>query len=173
MNIRSLITFIFTGIILLIVQVLFLKNLAVFGVAMGFLYLMFILDFSISVNRMNLLFVAFWVGLLIDIFYQTIGMHAASATLVAFIRPYWLKAISPTGGYDETSRPDLHEMGLSWYISYSFPLFFIYSFLFFSIDQWGTGGLLGVLNKSLFSTIFSMLLAILVQVLFFKRRRRI
>lgn len=173
MNIRSLITFIFTGIILMVVQVLFLKNLAVFGVAMGFLYLMFILDLPINSNKINLLLIAFFLGLLIDIFYDTIGMHAASATLVAFIRPYWLKAISPTGGYDESNRPDLHEMGLSWFISYSFPLLFVYSFLFFTIDQWGTGGFLGVLNKSLFSAIFSMLLAILMQVLFFKRRRRI
>ena len=173
MNIRSLITFIFTGIVLLVVQVLFLKNLAVFGVAMGFLYLMFILDLSINVNKITLLLLGFALGLLIDIFYDTIGMHAAAATLVAFSRPYWLKAVSPTGGYDESNRPDLQEMGLSWYMSYSFPLFFIYSFLFFTIDQWGTGGLLGVLNKSLFSAIFSMLLAILVQVLFFKRRRRI
>lgn len=173
MNIRSLITFIFTGIILMAVQVLLLKNLALFGVAMGFLYLLLILDLSISINKTTLLFVAFGLGLVIDIFYDSLGMHAASATLVGFLRPVWLKAISPTGGYDDTVHPDIQEMGISWYLSYSFPLLFIYSFLFFTIDQWGTGGLFGVLNKSLFSAIFSMLLAILVQLLFFKRKRRI
>jgi hypothetical protein len=173
MNIRNLLSYLFLIISLGVIQVLFLKNLALFGVAFIFIYLLGLLILPISLKTSPLLFIAFGLGFLVDVFYETIGMHAAAATLLAFIRPLWLRAISPTGGYVDTEEPSLNEMGVVWFISYSFPLVFIYSMVFFTADQWGTSGFLGVLNKSFFSSIFTCLLAILVQLLFFKRRRGI
>lgn len=155
------------------VQIFLLKNLALFGVAFAFLYLLGILVLPISIRTIPLLFIAFGLGFILDLFYETIGLHTAAATLLAFIRPLWLKAISPTGGYVDSDEPTLSEMGFGWFLSYSLPLVFLYSFVFFLADQWGTGGFFGVLNKSLFTSIFTSLLAILVQLLFFKRRRGI
>ena len=173
MNFRNLITFIFMVICLCTVQILLLKNVALFGVAFCFIYLLGILSFPISMKGFPLILISFGLGLLIDVFYDTLGLNAAAATLLAFLRPYWLKAISPNGGYDDSNNPTLREMGIGWYISYSLPLVFAFSLLFFTADQWGTGGLFGVLNKSLFSSIFTVILAIIVQLLFFKRRRGI
>jgi len=62
---------------------------------------------------------------------------------------------------------------MGWYITYAVPMIFFFSLIFFSIDQWGTGGFFGVLNKSFFSSTLTFLLAILVQLLFFKKRRGI
>lgn len=173
MNFKNLITFVFLVLCLSLVQILFLKNLALFGVAFCFIYLLAILSLPINMRSFPLILISFGIGLLIDVFYDTLGLHAAAVTLLAFLRPYWLKAISPNGGYDDANNPTLSEMGIGWYISYSLPLVFVFSLMFFVADQWGTGGLFGVLNKSLFSTIFTVILAIIVQLLFFKRRRGI
>ena len=173
MNFRNLITFIFLVICLCSVQILLLKNVALFGVAFCFIYLLAILSFPINIRTFSLILISFGLGLFIDVFYDTLGLNAAAATLLAFLRPYWLKAISPNGGYDDSNNPTLKEMGIGWYISYSLPLVFAFSLMFFTADQWGTGGLFGVLNKSLFSSIFTVILAIIVQLLFFKRRRGI
>jgi hypothetical protein len=173
MNIRKLFSYFFLILFLGVVQILFLKNLALFGVAFLFIYLLGILILPISIKTTPLLLIAFGLGFVIDIFYETIGMHTAAATLLAFIRSLWLRTISPTGGYMDVEEPSLNEMGLVWFLTYSFPLVFIYSVAFFTADQWGTSGFFGVLNKSLFSSILTCLLAILVQLLFFKRRRGI
>ncbi|MFN3999111.1 rod shape-determining protein MreD [Algoriphagus sp.] len=173
MNIRKLLSYLMMIIFLGVVQILFLKNLALFGVAFVFIYLLSVLILPISLKTSPLLIIAFGLGLMVDVFYETIGMHAAAATLMAFVRPLWLRAISPTGGYVDSEEPSLNEMGLVWFLSYSFPLVFIYSLVFFAADQWGTSGFFGVVNKSFFSSIFTCLLAILVQLLFFKRRRGI
>ncbi|RAI84081.1 rod shape-determining protein MreD [Algoriphagus yeomjeoni] len=173
MSFRNLITFVFLVICLCTVQILLLKNVALFGVAFCFIYLLAILSFPINIRSFSLILISFGIGLLIDVFYDTLGLNAAAATLLAFLRPYWLKAISPNGGYDDSNNPTLREMGIGWYISYSLPLVFAFSLMFFTADQWGTGGLFGVLNKSLFSSIFTVILAIIVQLLFFKRRRGI
>lgn len=173
MNIRNLISYLLLIIFLGVVQIFFLKNLALFGVAFVFIYLLGILILPISIRTVPLLFIAFGLGFLLDVFYETIGMHTAAATFLAFTRSLWLRAISPTGGYVDTEEPSLSEMGFGWYLSYSLPLIFAYSVVFFTADHWGTGGFLGVLNKSFFSSIFTFLLVILVQLLFFKRRRGI
>ncbi|WP_051315289.1 hypothetical protein [Algoriphagus terrigena] len=173
MNIRNLISYLLLIIFLGVVQIFFLKNLALFGVAFAFVYLLGILVLPISIRTVPLLFIAFALGFLIDLFYETIGMHTAAATFLAFARSIWLRSISPTGGYAEMEEPSLAEMGFGWFLSYSFPLIFGYSLVFFTADQWGTGGLWSILNKSLFSSIFTCLLVILVQLLFFKRRRGI
>lgn len=173
MNIRNLISYFLLILFLGVVQVFFLKNLALFGVAFVFIYLLGILILPISMRTVPLLLIAFTLGFILDLFYETIGMHTAAATFLAFARSIWLRAISPTGGYVETEEPSLAEMGLGWYLSYCLPLIFAYSVVFFIADQWGTGGFFGVLNKSFFSSLFTCLLVILVQLLFFKRRRGI
>ncbi|WP_373396667.1 rod shape-determining protein MreD [Algoriphagus halophilus] len=139
MNFRNLISFIFLLLILGLVQILFLKNLALFGVAFCFLYLVGILSLPFQIREIQLLLISFVVGLTIDVFYDTIGLHASAATLLAFLRPLWLKIIRPNGGYDDSTQPTLQEMGLGWFISYSFPLSFAFCLLFFTADQWGSG----------------------------------
>lgn len=173
MNIRNLLIYPLRLILLVLVQIFLLKNLALFGHAFAFLYLLGLLLLPLSLRTIPLLLIAFGLGFIIDLFYETIGLHTAAATFMAFIRPIWLKVISPTGGYDDLQTPSFNQMGLGWFISYSFPLIFGFSLVFFGLDQWGFGSFFSVLNKSLFSSIFTCLLAILVQLLFFKRRRGI
>ena len=173
MNFRNLLTYVFMVVCLVLIQILLLKNLALFGVAFCFIYLLAILSFPISMRSFPLILISFGLGLLVDVFYDTLGLHASATTLMAFLRTYWLKAISPNVGYDDANNPTLNEMGIGWYLSYSLPLVFAFSLMFFIADQWGVGGWYGALNKSLFSSIFTVILAIIVQLLFFKRRRGI
>jgi len=173
MNFKRLITFSFLVLVLGLVQILLLKNLALFGIAFCFIYLLAILSFPITIPNITLLLISFSIGLLIDVFYDTLGMHALSVTFLAFLRPLWLRVISPTGGYDDTTDPTISEMGIGWFLTYSIPLVFAFCLVFFLADQWGTGGVLNILNKSFFSSIFTVILAIIVQLLFFKRRRGI
>jgi len=107
MNIRTFISFFLMGLILVAVQIFLLKNLALFGVALCFLYLLIILSLPVSIGHIPLILLSFGIGLFIDMFYDTMGIHAASATFIGFIRPYWLKVISPTGGYDDSNEPTL------------------------------------------------------------------
>ncbi|KPQ18719.1 MAG: rod shape-determining protein MreD [Algoriphagus marincola HL-49] len=173
MNIRNLFSTIIWGLLLLVIQIFFLKNLALFGVALCFIYLLIILHLPVNISTISLLVISFLVGLTVDMFYDTGGIHAVGTTFIGFFRPIWLRIISPTGGYDEGISPTLQEMGTGWYLTYIVPMTFLFSLLFFTVDQWGTMGVFNILNKSFFSSILTVLLAILVQALFYKRRRSI
>ncbi len=171
MNIRAIFSITWQFLLLLAIQILFLKNLALFGVAFCFLYLMGVLLLPVSIKPIPLMLIAFVMGLSVDIFYDTLGIHTAAIVALAFFRASWLKFVSPTGGYDEGDIPSLRNQSTSWFFSYAFPLIFVFSLVFFAIDFWGTGNWLNVLNKSFFSSILTLVLIIIVQLLFFPRRR--
>lgn len=160
-------------VIFLVVQVLLLKNIVLFGTAFCFLYVLFILLLPIEMKTIPIMLIAFVMGIGVDIFYDTIGIHTASLVAMAFIRNTWLSILTPTGGYDENLNPSIQNMGLGWYLSYSLPLIFIHHSLFFYIEGLGTNLFFPLVQKIIGSAIFVFVISIIVQLLFYGRRRSI
>ena len=91
----------------LFVQVLILKKLVLFNTSFCFLYVAFILLLPIELNNLILMLAAFLLGFGVDIFYDSLGIHALSLVAVAYARNYWLNSITPQGGYDAGEGPTL------------------------------------------------------------------
>jgi hypothetical protein len=164
---------VFAGILYFLVQVLILKNLVLFGIAFCFLYVMFIMLLPMEVKTIPTLLVSFVMGLGVDMFYDTLGIHTAALLVVGFVRSRWLKALVPAGSYDEDLQPSLVNMGFQWFLSYSLPLVLIHHFVFFYVESLGTGLFFGSLQKIIASVIFVTIMSIIVQLLFYRRRRGI
>ncbi|PRY89586.1 rod shape-determining protein MreD [Mongoliibacter ruber] len=160
-------------ILYLIIQVLLLKNLVLFGTAFCFLYVLYILLLPVDLKTIPSLLIAFFLGIGVDLFYDTLGIHTASILAVSFVRAGWLKILTPTGGYDDDLQPSMLNMGFGWFLTYSLPLFLLHHFLFFYIENLGTNLYLPVVQKIVFSTIFVFIMSIIVQLLFYRRRRGI
>ena len=73
-------------VVLVLVQVLILNNIHFLRVATPFLYLYFILKIPVGTSQTNVVFFSFLIGLVIDMFSNTPGMHAFACTLAGFIR---------------------------------------------------------------------------------------
>lgn len=160
-------------IIYLLVQILILKNLVLFGVAFCFLYILYLLLLPIETKTIPTLLIAFSMGLMVDLFYDTMGIHTASILTIAFIRKPWLKILTPTGGYDENLQPSVLNMGFGWFTTYSLPLIIIFNGFFFFIESIGTDLFIPVVQKIIASAIFVFVMSIIVQLLFYRRRRGI
>jgi hypothetical protein len=119
------------------------------------------------------LLISFFLGIGVDLFYDTLGIHTASLLVIAFVRHRWLQVLVPTGGYDDDLQPSLLNMGLGWFLSYSVPLVLIHHVLFFYIESLGTDLFLTSLQKVIASVIFVLVMSIIVQLLFYRRRRGI
>ena len=52
-----------------------------------YVYYVFILWLPFSVPRISLTLLGFWLGLSLDYFTHTPGLHAAACTLIAYVRP--------------------------------------------------------------------------------------
>ena len=60
-------------------QVLVLNHIHLFHLVTPFLYLYIILKIPLDLTRVQIIWIAFLTGLTIDIFSNTLGMHAAAA----------------------------------------------------------------------------------------------
>lgn len=104
--------------VLVLVQALILNNVHFFGYATPFLYIYLLLKFDANMSRYSLLLWGFALGLAVDVFSNTPGVNAASATLLAFARPFLLKLFAPRDSADDFS-PGIHSMGLAPFMRYA------------------------------------------------------
>ncbi len=83
---------------LILLQVMVLNNVQFNGFINPFLYVMFILMLPFETPNWLVLIIGFILGLIIDSFGDTMGMHAAACTAMGFARKTVLKFFSPLEG---------------------------------------------------------------------------
>ena len=150
-------------------QILLFDNLVLFSTGFCFIYIAFLLFLPIQINKVLLLFLGFIVGFTVDIFYDTMGIHAAASVLLAFLRPFILNLLTPRDGYDTNDSANLHVMGWSWFLTYASLLIVVHHAAVFFLEiirfEWYT------LVKILLSTLFTGVVVVILQLLFFSVKR--
>ena len=157
---------------LVFVQVMILNNIHLHGLFNPYIYPLFILLLPIETSAWLLLFLGFFTGLTIDFYSNTIGMHAAATTLLAFLRPYMIGILKPAAGYQPEDKPTISGMGFLWFITYASFLVIIHHLFFFIIETLSFRQFLFVISKIVVSTVISLALMVMVQYLFYRRKVR-
>src|SRR5688572_9031372 len=101
--ITELLSFFMRFLVLLAVQVVVLNNIQFSGFINPFVYIMFIMMLPVRIPKSLLLILAFITGLVVDMFSNTMGMHAAACVFMAYIRPGLLRIMAPRDGYEAES----------------------------------------------------------------------
>ena len=110
---------IFRFILLILVQVLIIQNINLSSYIILLPYVLVIILLPFELSRLAVLFISFFLGVCIDYFFDSSGLHASACTLMGFSRYYVLKFISPRDGYDAGVQPTVTDMGLAWFLSYA------------------------------------------------------
>lgn len=155
----------------LFVQVLVLRNLVLFNTAFCFLYIAFILLLPIETNTLVLMLAGFLLGFSIDVFYDSMGLHALATVLIAYLRNYWLSTITPQGGYESGAAATLAANGLQWFLVYSLPMVFLHHLILFFVEAAGFTMFWYTMLKIVASLLFTMSVIVLLQFLTPQRRR--
>ncbi len=166
MNSSFLINNVVRFFLLLVVQILVLKNIQVSTYIDIFIYPMFILLLPIRTPHWLCLVMAFLMGFIIDGFYDTLGLHAATATLTAYVREYVLRLLEPRGGFSSDRTPNRLLLGSGWFLRYAAILMLIHlTFcLFFETLSFAHFHIL--ILRIAMSYVFSLILVVLPQYLF-------
>ncbi|MCC1483984.1 rod shape-determining protein MreD [Winogradskyella immobilis] len=159
---------IFRFVLLLITQVIICNNINFLGYINPYIYIIFILLFPVTNNRLVFLLVAFILGMLVDMFSNSGGVHAAAAVLLAYTRPVLLKF--SFGMLYEHQAIKFSNLELGSLISYVSLATVIHHLVLFSLEIFNTSQILQILEKTLFSSIFTIILSILLIILFGKRK---
>lgn len=153
-------------------QVLIVQNIHLGSYIILLPYTLIILLFPFDTNKLVLLFASFVVGLTIDAFYDTSGMHAAACTVMAFSRYYLLKFIAPRDGYEQGLEPNIDDMGPAWFITYAGSLIFIHHFCFFFLEIFRWNEFFSTFFRIILSSIGTFVFVYVIQYLFYKTTRR-
>lgn len=149
---------------LVLIQVLLLNNINFLGYINPYVYILFIILFPLDGNKSLLIFLSFLLGLSIDIFEDSGGVHAAACTFIAYIRPVALKysfGVSYEYNSVKINKADFLER-----IIYIASLVFMHHLILFILEIFNFNHILLILKSTLFSGIFSIIIILCTLVLF-------
>lgn len=153
-------------VVLVLVQVLILNNIQINGYINPYFYVLFVLLLPFNTSRTALLLSAFFLGLCIDLFMHTVGIHAAATTFMAFLRPGMISLLSGNKEIEPDMKPGIFDMGFSWFFIYSFILVFFHHLVLFYMEMLRLDEFLQTMLRVLISTAISVVLIIISQYLF-------
>jgi len=156
-------------VILLLVQVVICNNINFFGYINPYVYIIFIFLFPIQENRLVLLLVSFLLGMLVDMFSDSGGVHAAAAVLLAYARPVLLK--TSFGMLYEHQSIKFSSTDIGSLITYVAIGTVLHHFMLFSLEIFNISSILLILQKTLFSSIFTIILSTLIIILFSRNQK--
>lgn len=148
---------IFLFIILILVQVLALNNIQFLGYINPYIYILFIFTLPVRTPQWLTLLLSFLIGFIIDIFSNTMGMHAFASVLIGFLRPYVIQLFI---SFDEGNNPTptFYTFGVGVFVKYVVVLVLIHHFTLFFIEAFSFQHFLIVFSKAFFSSVVSILI---------------
>lgn len=159
-------------VILILIQGLVLNQVTLLGGQMlPFLYVLAILMLPIETPVWLVLLISFLTGASIDMFTNTLGMHISASLLLAILRKPVLSLLSPREGYEMGTRPRIDSLGISWFLSYAGLLILAHHSWLFYLELFRFSQFFSTLLRVILSSTFTLLLCVLVQYLFYFKKR--
>jgi rod shape-determining protein MreD len=138
-----------------------------------YIYFLFILWMPFQLNRTIQMILAFMLGFVLDSFRHSPGFHAAACVLIAYLRPFLISILIPQEGADTNyDEPSVKSMGgFMPYMLYAGLLTLIHHGWLFLLEAWQFGNFWYFIIKTLLSTIVSLLLIVITELLFSRKQK--
>lgn len=147
-------------ILLLAAQVLIFNRIDFFGYINPFPYILFIILFPVNGNKSALLFSSFMLGLIMDMFWNSGGVHAASCLVLAYFRPAIFKF--SFGLSYEYQTVKLNDILTPERFSFILLSVIIHHFILFVLEVFKISFLWEILVRTFLSTLFTIITCILI-----------
>lgn len=151
-------------VLLILFQIILFDHISFLKYINPYPYILFILLYPVNGNKAGLIAASFFLGLFIDMFNDSGGVHAAASVILAYFRPAFFKfsfGLSyeyQTVKINDKITPERFSFLLISILTHHITLFFLEIFRFSFLTD--------ILLRTLFSTIFTLLLCIIIIYLF-------
>lgn len=170
--IRVLINNLLRFVVLLAMQVFLFKNIGYYNLVTPFPYIFFLLLLPIGISNFNLYIIAFLTGLSVDLFYDTLGVNAAAAVVLALTRIAFLKITLEAENHDKNTTPMLGEVSFRWFLPYILLTTFMHHLTLFMLATFTFRQFHYTLFSTIFSCIFTVLIMLVFSLLIYRRKKR-
>tara|TARA_R110002020_G_scaffold205086_10_gene409604 strand:+ start:1058 stop:1564 length:507 start_codon:yes stop_codon:yes gene_type:complete len=156
-------------VVLVLAQVALFNHINFLGYINPYPYVIFILLFPISDKKASFLFFSFLIGLTIDMFSNSGGMHAAASLVLAYSRPWILRSVF--GVAYEYNTVKITQTSFTERFTFITILVLIHHFVLFLLETFNVSDILYILKKTLLSGIFTLILSLILITLFSAKRK--
>jgi len=156
-------------IVLLLVQIVIFNKINLFGYINPYPYILFILLYPVNSNRAGLLVASFFLGLTVDMFLNSGGVHATASLVLAYLRPSFFKFSFGLSYEYQTIRindrlsPERFTFLLISIVTFTFILYLLEFFKFSFFFE--------IITRTILSSLFTLLISILIIYLFKPSKR--
>jgi rod shape-determining protein MreD len=156
-----------------LLQVYVLDKVRLHQMVTPYVYFLFIFWLPFRMNRTTQMLLAFLLGYTIDSFRHHPGFHAAACVLIAYLRPFFINILMPQEGAEANYRePSMQSMGgLAPYMVYAAILVFFHNAWLFFLEAWQFSNIWYFLVKTLLSTLISLALILVLELLFSRKQQ--
>ena len=99
-----------------------------------FVYPLFVALLPLRTARPLVILLSFLLGLTIDFFSETPGLHAGALIFTAYARPMVLHILRPRDGYSIKATPTIADLGTGWMAQYLSLLLLLHLLAFFLLQ---------------------------------------
>lgn len=147
-------------ILLLLAQVLIFNRMDLFGFVNPFPYILFIILYPVNGNKTGLLLASFFLGLIMDMFWNSGGVHAAACLVLAYFRPSIFKF--SFGLSYEYQTVKLNDSLTPERFSFILIAVIIHHFTLFILEIFKLSSILDILVRTVLSTLFTIITSIII-----------
>lgn len=142
-------------ILVMILQVLLFDQLQLLGVCHPYIYVLCLLMMPITLSHSADMIIGAVVGLIMDIFCNSMGIHTAACIFIMFIRPYLIGAI--VNDKDRLNEQiSLRSLGMEALLRYVVILVVIHHLIVFMLAAWNWAHIGFVLVETLVSSLVTI-----------------
>ncbi len=147
-------------ILLLAVQVVIFNNFNFLGYINPFPYILFIILYPVNGNKYGLLAASFFLGLIMDLFCNSGGVHAAACLTLAYFRPSIFKFSFGLSYEYQTVR--LNDVLTPERFSFILLAVIIHHLTLFVLEVFTFEFLWDIILRTVVSTLFTIIICILI-----------
>ena len=120
-------------IVVVLLQVLLFNNMDYFYLVSPYIYIIFLLDLPLNVKTPSLMLLAFLLGLVVDFFSNTMGLHTFACVIIGFLRNGYLKILFSQLEF-KFQQPSIIQFGLSGYLKYAVGMVALHHIALFMME---------------------------------------
>lgn len=154
---------------LVFLQAFVLNNVLFLGFVNPYLYIIFVFLYPLKRDRFTFLFVSFLLGLSIDYFSDSGGIHACSILTIAYLRLFFINFFFKKYEADY-SLFKLSTEPFGKKFNYVLTLTLLHHFILFSLANFSFQNITQVILNTIYSSVFTLILYFLAIFIFSKKQ---
>lgn len=144
-------------VIVLLLQMLVFNNLHFLGICHPYIYILFLIALPIRIPQWIELLIGFGVGLIMDMFCGSPGVHTAACSFLAYLRPIFIRRTIQDAERISMTIDGL-SIGFNEYVKLVVLYTILHHTLVFLIEAWSLAHFWLLLAKIIVSSLFTIAL---------------